>query len=86
MRVDFQLRFLIVDGDKNVRLNYSFLDDEPWLIYRYITVIVRGDITAEDDHRRDNSVKGRWSKYSEFKEAVGKNMTNKIFSSLGDGF
>lgn len=73
----------IVDAGRVV-LDYSFLDDEPWFARREITVIARGDITDENDHRRDKSTKGRWFKYSELKEAVGKNMTNKIFSSLED--
>ena len=73
----------IVDADR-VALDYSFLDDKPWFARREITVIARGDITDENDHRRGGSAKGRWFKHAELKKAVGKNMTNKIFSVLGD--
>lgn len=63
-------------------VDYSFLDDKPWFAHREITVIARGDITDENDHRRDGSARGRWFKYVELKETIGKNMTNKIFLFL----
>ena len=73
--------FVLVD-DGNVRLDYSFLDDEPWAARRSVQAIVYGDITAEDDYRRENDKPGTWLTYTQLVREVGHNRSHKIFEAL----
>ena len=66
-----------------VHLDYSFLsDDTPWIVWRNVDAIVTGDITDENDHRRDKTKRGRWMGYAELVQAIGKNQAHKIFDKL----
>jgi len=49
---------------------------------RNVDAIVKGDITDENDHRRDKTKRGRWMGYAELVQAIGKNQAHKIFEQL----
>ena len=74
----FSTRSLRVVDDGRAGLDYSFLDDEPWVVRRQVMVIAYGDITAEDDYRRNQDYRGNWFSYPELAERIGKNCANKI--------
>ena len=70
-------------NENYVHLDYSFLsDDIPWVAWRNVDVIVKGDITDEKDYRRDKSKRGRWMSYAELVQVIGKNQAHKIFEQL----
>lgn len=74
----FSTGSLRVVDDGRAGLDYSFLDDEPWVVRRQVMVIAYGDITAEDDCRRNQDHCGNWFSYPELAEKIGKNCANKI--------
>ena len=70
-------------NENHVHLDYSFLsDDIPWITWHNVDAIVTGDITDENDHRRDKTKRGRWMGYAELVQAIGKNQAHKIFDKL----
>ena len=70
-------------NEKRVHLDYSFIsDDMPWVAWRNVDAIVTGDITDENDHRRDKTKRGRWMSYFELVQTIGKNQAHKIFEQL----
>ena len=74
----FSTRSLRVVDDGRAGLDYSFLDDEPWVVRQQVMAIAYGDITAEDDYRRNQDHHGNWFSYHEFTEKIGKNRAHKI--------
>ncbi len=74
----FSTGSLRVVDEGHVGLDYSFLDDEPWVVRRQVMVIAYGDITVEDDYRRNQDHRGNWFSYPELAEKIGKNCANKI--------
>lgn len=78
----FSTRSLRMVDDGYVGLDYSFLDDEPWVVRQQVMAIAYGDITAEDDHRRNQDHRGNWFSYPELAEKIGKNCANKIASYM----
>ena len=70
-------------NENYVHLDYSFLsDDIPWVAWRNVDVIVKGDITDEKDCCRDKAKRGRWMSYAELVQVIGKNQAHKIFEQL----
>ncbi|TWP25612.1 hypothetical protein EUA60_04765 [TM7 phylum sp. oral taxon 346] len=70
-------------NENYVHLDYSFLsDDTPWITWHNVDAIVKGDITDENDHRRDKAKRGQWMGYSELVQTIGKNQAHKIFEQL----
>ena len=70
-------------NENYVHLDYSFLsDDMPWVAWRNVDAIVKGDITDEKDYRRDKAKRGRWMSYTELVQIIGKNQAHKIFEQL----
>ena len=70
-------------NENYVHLDYSFLsDDIPWVAWRNVDVIVKGDITDEKDYRRDKAKRGRWMSYDELVQVIDKNQAHKIFEQL----
>lgn len=70
-------------NENYVHLDYSFLSGNiPWVAWRNVDVIVKGDITDEKDYRRDKAKRGRWMSYAELVKAIGKNQAHKIFEQL----
>lgn len=70
-------------NENYVHLDYSFLSDGiPWVAWRNVDVIVKGDITDEKDYRRDKAKRGRWMSYAELVQTIGKNQAHKIFEQL----
>lgn len=78
----FSTRDFVLVDDGIVRLNYSFLDNDPWAARRSIKAVVRGDITADDDYRRENNKPGDWLTYAQLIHEVGRNRAHKIFEAL----
>lgn len=76
-------RYYLLPKDKElVMLDYSFLDDKPWYAQRTVQAVAMGSVTAEGDHRRDPSLRGKWFTYAELVKEVGKNQAHKIFAEL----
>ncbi len=48
-------------------LEYSFLSNDDWFLSNQVMVLVKGDITADNDFRRDDNFKGQW--FSDSKES-----------------
>lgn len=70
-------------NESHVHLDYSFMsDDTPWIAWRNVDAIVKGDITDEKDYRRDKTKRGRWMGYAELIQTIGKNQAHKIFEKL----
>ena len=70
-------------NENYVHLDYSFLSDGiPWVAWRNVDVIVKGDITDEKDYRRDKAKRGRWMSYAELVRVIDKNQAHKIFEQL----
>ena len=70
-------------NENHVHLDYSFMsDDTLWTAWRNVGAIVTGDITDENDHRRDKTKRGRWMGYAELIQTIGKNQAHKIFEKL----
>ena len=70
-------------NENRFHLDYSFIsDDMPWIAWRNVDAIVTGDITDENDHRRDKAKRGQWMGYAELIQAIGKNQAHKIFEKL----
>ena len=70
-------------NENRVHLEYSFIsDDTPWTAWRNVDAIVTGDVTDENDHRRDKTKRGRWMSYAELVQTIGKNQAHKIFEQL----
>ena len=78
----FSTGSLRVVDDGRAGLDYSFLDDEPWVVRRQVMGIAYGDITVEDDYRRNQDHRGNWFSYSELAEKIGKNCASKIASYM----
>ena len=57
-------------------------DDTPWITWHNVDAIVKGDITDENDHRRDKTKRGWWMGYAELIQTIGKNQAHKFFEQL----
>lgn len=74
--------YKLINGNY-VHLDYSFMsDDIPWIAWRNVDAIVKGDITDEKDYSRDKTKRGWWMGYAELIQTIGKNQAHKIFENL----
>lgn len=78
----FSSRLLKIIRDDKVALQYSFMSDEPWIAERKMDILVIGDITDEQDHRRDKSRQGKWMTYPELVKLMGSNQAHKIIDNV----
>lgn len=67
-----------------VHLEYSFINDSPWIARRQMEIVVHGDITDENDHRRNSNRSGKWFTYTEVITLIGANRAHKIFERMSN--
>lgn len=80
----FSSNSFIINDSRKTSLQYSILSNDPWYAKKRVSIVVFGDITDKNDHRRTAEMKGKWMVPAELARAIGVNQTKKIMEIIAE--